>query len=209
MKTWRSRVLGCVVVGVAANVGLAWVCAIWSPRSSLSEPYWPDNQDRRWWRNAAPTFGAAPTRVAISHGFGVSYDFMWYEAPGNPTIGNNGFHLRTGWPFRSMEGGKVVDRVNRKVDRWFLGHTPAVFLGHTPAVWPFQAHQLPLKPIWIGTVLNSILFACIAFFGIVLTLHLRRLFRLRRGSCPECGYPIASSSACCECSRSVQRSPAA
>lgn len=177
-------------------MGLAWLCAAWSPRSSLSDPYWPDNQDRRWWHEAAPTFGPAPTRVALSHGFGVSDSFMWYEAPGNPAIGNNGFRLRTGWPLRSMEGGKLVDRGNRRVEQWFLVQTPAL--------WPFRPHDLPLKPIWAGAIANSAIFACVAFLGMVLTSHLRRRLRIRRGRCPECRHPIGSSTECSECGISLR-----
>ena len=52
---------------------------------------------------------------------------------------------------------------------------------------------LPLRPIWPGFGVNTILYAGILWPVILGPFALRRLIRQRRGFCPKCAYPMGES----------------
>ncbi len=58
---------------------------------------------------------------------------------------------------------------------------------------------LPLKPIWVGFLLDTVLYG--AVWSVLLGgPHLvRRFLRLRRGLCPKCAYPMGEADVCTEC----------
>ena len=109
-----------------------------------------------------------------------------------------------GWPLRSLwheiepaaprgaAGGALVVQVpgwlNRRADS-----------SGDPAM-------LPLRPIWPGLALDSLLFAAawwLLLGGITAT---RRALRSRRNQCPRCGYSrtgLAHESPCPECGRAI------
>ena len=62
---------------------------------------------------------------------------------------------------------------------------------------------------WPGVIANPLLFALVAWLvfvaPIVLWLGLRYQLRIRRGLCPDCGYPTGVSSLCTECGGDLGR----
>ncbi len=66
-----------------------------------------------------------------------------------------------------------------------------------------QGRALPYRPIWLGLLLDSILYACCwgaIWFVCLLPSRARRLWRLRRGLCGSCGYDVAGIAGVCpEC----------
>ena len=62
---------------------------------------------------------------------------------------------------------------------------------------------------WPGVIANPLLFAVVAWLvfvaPIVLWLRLRYQLRIRRGLCPDCGYPAGVSSLCTECGGDLGR----
>ncbi len=61
----------------------------------------------------------------------------------------------------------------------------------------------PLRPLWPGFAVNSLLYATVLWLLIPGTFTLRRLIRRRRGLCPGCGYPVGESDVCSECGREL------
>ena len=104
-----------------------------------------------------------------------------YEAPGV-------IEDARGWPMRSM----VWYLVRRK------GDAPERHL------WSFDLggmqgpiglpRALPLRPIPVGFVVNSLLYATCLWLMMTTPVHLRRFIRLKRGHCSICGYDLRGSS---------------
>jgi len=106
-------------------------------------------------------------------------------------------HMARGWPMLSMwcafEQGT---------------HGPVrggIHLGHkqTPDTFIVTDLVLPLRPIWTGFAVNSLLYASLAWMIITLPLAWRRGRRIRRGLCAACAYPVGSSPVCTECGEPV------
>jgi hypothetical protein len=67
---------------------------------------------------------------------------------------------------------------------------------------------LPVRPIWMGFLLNTALYALLTWLLVWLVLRLclfaiRGRVRLRKGLCPACAYPIGGSVICTECGRKL------
>jgi hypothetical protein len=61
---------------------------------------------------------------------------------------------------------------------------------------------LPLQPVWPGFLIDTTVYGALWLAAIVLAPdRVRRLIRLRHGSCPACGYPVAAGGTpgCPEC----------
>ncbi len=71
----------------------------------------------------------------------------------------------------------------------------------TPWQWKsnLRPRTLPLRPIWPGFAINTLLYATLLWLLIPGAFALRRFLRLRRGLCPKCAYPVAESAVCTEC----------
>ena len=62
---------------------------------------------------------------------------------------------------------------------------------------------LPYRIIWPGFAINTIFFAAILWMMFVFPGALRRKWRITRGLCPACAYPVGSSPVCTECGKPV------
>ena len=60
-------------------------------------------------------------------------------------------------------------------------------------------HALPIRPIWLGLLANTALYAVVAATVIKSLSRLRRLNRIKHSRCPRCGYPKCDAVACSEC----------
>ena len=58
---------------------------------------------------------------------------------------------------------------------------------------------LPLRPILLGSALNTLFYAAMLWLALCGPFALRRLIRVKRGRCPACGYPVGASPLCTEC----------
>lgn len=80
----------------------------------------------------------------------------------------------------------------------------------TPSVLQRDFKALPLRPIWIGMVTNTLLASVLVgavWFGVP---AIRRTLRVRRGLCPWCGYDRSGAqpeSPCPECAGTTQSPP--
>ena len=69
----------------------------------------------------------------------------------------------------------------------------------------FTDHTVPLRPIWLGLLFNTLFYATLLWLAIPGPFALRRLLRVRRGLCPKCAYPMGESAVCSECGRELAR----
>lgn len=88
---------------------------------------------------------------------------------------------------------------------------------YTPGLHPLWEQEvevdnaLPLTPIWLGLLANTIVFALAWMILLMLaTLPglIRTLWRRRRDRCTRCGYPLSGGDICSECGKPrTQRQP--
>jgi len=64
---------------------------------------------------------------------------------------------------------------------------------------------LPLRPIWPGFAVNTVIYAALLWLLIPGPFVLRRVIRVRRGLCPACAYPRGESDVCSECGLTLQK----
>ena len=62
-----------------------------------------------------------------------------------------------------------------------------------------QPVLLPLKIIWPGFIVNTLLYAMLPFLLFSMKFKMRGYIRFIRKQCIKCGYPIGQSEVCTEC----------
>ncbi|MCH7895840.1 MAG: hypothetical protein IH782_02905 [candidate division NC10 bacterium] len=113
------------------------------------------------------------------------------------------FRTYCGWPLCCLYG----EQWTRYVDGGERSETIYRYASALPVERGMVAREsariLPLRPIWLGFVIDT------AFFGGILWLAtrgpfvLRHVIRRRRGRCPGCGYPVGTSAVCTECAEAL------
>jgi hypothetical protein len=74
-----------------------------------------------------------------------------------------------------------------------------------PALVDDEIDGFPLRPIWPGFAINTVLYAAILYMLLAAPFALRRWRRIKRGLCPKCGYDLrgrgnaADAATCPEC----------
>ena len=119
--------------------------------------------------------------------------------------------VRAGWPAESMSGIVVDHRAWRRssIPPSGRGASSLHFDGcsgfsgfntsHALMVPTSPRRFLPLRPLWPGFTINTLLYAAVLWLLICGPFALRRFLRVRRGLCPKCAYPMGESSVCTEC----------
>lgn len=191
-----------LLVGWSAvlNVAAAWGC---------SQRYMDLNAERalrqtdvNWWRRNAPWhFEDEPIGVRYGRTFGAMRTIMYgpHEVHDHgrctiTTFPEYAERLQAGWPLRSMESVLWRDSWMRAAQRDAIELT----------VWGTQ-RTFPMRILWLGFVLNMLLYALVILELVLAPGRIRRAIRRRRGQCERCAYPIGVSSVCTECSAAVRR----
>jgi len=105
------------------------------------------------------------------------------------------YELVSGWPFRSWYC-KVEEAGVSKVS-W--GYVPISSPGPHPVIYPFRpTFGLIFNAFFYGFLVCAIVLTIKQAFGETV-----RRYRLRRGYCSECAYPVADLAACPECGEPV------
>ena len=218
--------------GVVVNVAVAWSCAYWIDggrclitsavrgNTALEHPRWqiltgrrpgamvirsdasgippppvppPPNatpEEMMAWMNA-PAASSDPRAV-------VSVP-RWSRASTPPNEGD--YEQRAVW--EDARGWPLVCLLSYSAD--FGGRVKfpwALDVGGTQGPMGLP-RVLPLRPILMGNVVNTVSFAA-GLWAIVLGPGtLRRFIRRRRHLCPACGYPVGESKLCTECGGEV------
>lgn len=99
-------------------------------------------------------------------------------------------------------------RSTRGWNRTYSGSVEGgILLSGRPSAVMRNFRVLPLRPIWRGLLVNSLLFACLWFIALLGPPTIRRAIRRRRGCCPLCGYDLRAiaSDRCPECGECTSR----
>ena len=112
----------------------------------------------------------------------------------------------SGWPMLAMRfRERTASKSGLGGNRNLISTTVTIQYGH-PITDRFGLHNiLPLRPVWPGFVVNTLLFTMPAYLVLVIvgagTAMLRRSRRRRRGMCTACGYDLAglNGGRCPEC----------
>ena len=206
--------------GCFSTIAVAWACAAWVPVGTQPQRYSGDGREGSgvglWFVQRNDSFGV--TRVESDHYVNVAGSFLgsvtpaaailpeWAEA--HIHLGGSTEQLRffgTGLPLRALQCRVKLDTFGAGTDHWRGGFA----LKSRPADPPsptMLVPTLPYQPIWIGFVVDTILFALAGgvLFAVVRTsFQARRSWRSRRHRCPACGYDLrhADHAACPECGR--------
>lgn len=94
--------------------------------------------------------------------------------------------FRAGWPLRCLEGQRHTyaqgsGERSHTVAMWYWPNTP-----YLPRAW--IGRPLPLAPLPIGFLLNTVFYAALAWAAAWLVARIRRRARLDRNACPRCRY---------------------
>lgn len=212
---WTTLIL---IVAALANVGTAWAIAFWGELDNGS--YWqtyshPD--DPRWSVGVFTGFGATHVSRLPE---GVRKDPMrdlmagtivpaWsraHERPSDEQLNDPGVPWLTetayGWPLRSMVTAKWKHSLQPSgVNGNRIPFEPisGIRVADTGLPEPVPYRLLPVKPIPLGFLLNTLLYAAIIGAVLYVPITVRRAIRIGCGRCGRCGYPLGSAGCCSEC----------
>jgi hypothetical protein len=191
----RGEIVTAVVVwlllGAIVNIAVAWALALcfnFSARSEIGQPTDP------LVLRVFPNLGSMP-HGSIHCGRRERLGLVYEDVV--PKIERWYAHLRSGFPVLAFEGAQYIE-------------SPPV-TGTRLAGWPFvitrphgqavQRRAVPLRPLWPGFAINTILYAAILWLLFTFPGAIRRRRRIKRGRCPRCAYDLRGSdpSACPEC----------
>lgn len=204
---WRRFriVVAMLALGAVMNVGVAWGVELTRGHFDVEcdEYVLPQAPGRPVTICRSPGFeSVSPSSAAFPERLSAYPDSPWWC----PTWQLSEFRdsaWATGWPMLSMKGASsrsprsvrecVVLRLDR-CPRWIWGKY------NNGTVW---IAYLPCQPIWPGFIVNSLLYAAIAWVA-CWAMTSRPRFRAWRGQCRRCGYPRGASSICSECGATVK-----
>lgn len=119
---------------------------------------------------------------------------VWYRSAKLHT------RIDAGWPMRSFQGyvsGGWLDRNDPQ--KLFPPQVLGVIAIDRQLNSVARPRYLPYRPIWVGLIANSVLYAIVIVSIKWMLLTVRAKMRLHRDLCPICKYPIGVSEVCTEC----------
>ncbi len=214
----------CLLLGAVVNVAVAWGCAAWadvgtdytegiSEDGTASLLRWSSNIGTLIYfeRNRTATLNRTmrgSRRMDELSPYWLHLDVPSAAYQSGRISGENSFTDARGWPALTMwseyewpmswseyewpASGIVVNGGLPLSSRHSVGQL---------YFYPPPPRALPLRPIWPGFTINTILYAAILWLVIPGPFALRRIIRRKRGLCVSCGYDIrhADHDACPEC----------
>ena len=201
-KRTRPRMLAIrgallLLAGAIVNVAVAWGCALWEPQQNSG---FVDVTER------LPAI-FAKYGLALQHdenqsgfqgsGFGLTFTSADHEVEPTQIL----MLTEAGWPARSLGGAieLTVPLSGTPVAAFHSALELSPSIRPRNPVMPQLAFVLPLRPIWPGFAINTVLYAAVLWLLLTWPGRLRRFLRLRGSLCPTCAYPIGTNDVCTEC----------
>ena len=222
MKHCLFKLAVFLILGSIVNVVIAWSCALWAPVTSgvVLDKDQSDKLDINSHNllRADTGFGYKefkpvmyPTdsewksmemrRITVANGgrftfsldFTPSFPMQAKELPGIEEV-------RAGWPAPSLmsQQRQVAPFGEHPIESFNNGIFQPEW---TYQFNPIAGRRIPLRPMWPGFAINTILYAVILWSLTLGPFTARRVIRRKRGHCPKCGYYLRGefTSGCSEC----------
>lgn len=217
MKRFITHLAIFLLIGAIFNVANAWVCAAWPTNSSeqiidhsfdSTQTRWGDLEVERilladlgWSLHEENLKDRSKVFVASSTAFGLEYLDIRMEHYGGcmPLISTLANKSSAGWPCLALTG---VELNHSKPN---VAYNNMNCLIETPLQMQdgsiMVSRYLPIRPIWPGFAINTVIYATFLWMITLGPFKLRRHLRRKRGSCLKCGYDLnhADHKACPEC----------
>ncbi len=210
-----------LLAGAVVNVAVAWGFAAWNPK--IVDFYrWtaqPQGAESLW---VAQINSPGSTRLLFAKGVFAPpepTDIVVAEEdllPSWAVLAGRGINAvesgghwekiwdARGWPARSMYCEFEMAQRGAFATSIELGGIELAPSRHLPpARTRSDWRALPLRPLWPGFAVNTLLYAVVLWLLIPGPFALRRFIRVRRGLCPACAYPRGESDVCSECGKAM------
>jgi hypothetical protein len=218
-KRTAAAALLLLIGGAIVNVAVVAILAIWpfesgsrSLRSFFSsddDPSWRMMRvhgvtfDRLVWRaslfrgDPPPPLMEPPnwSRV-VTHAPPEGEDFNIYvieDARGWPMLGMSSITFDYSNTWMRPSSGSTVPSDGLLLDRpgWEVLN-------------PWTIRVFPLRPIWLGFIINTLFYALLLWLIFFAPFAARRVLRRKRRLCAKCAYPVGVSPVCSECGAGVR-----
>ncbi|MCK4873482.1 MAG: hypothetical protein KAS72_12210 [Phycisphaerales bacterium] len=210
----------CLVMGLTTSVLVAWGLAILLPPLSSNDA-WEDltrQQAEFAWGDDDVGFdgiidhyygdvGRQPGRmISVVSACGPPFDESFsytigvIEVPHRPS--HSVWTEETGWPFHCLMGQRHRVHKGPRINSFWLEDAMATSsLSWVPAKWRRPSDFIPLRPLWVGLVADSVCYGLLFFLAFLGGKHGRRFARRKRGRCPLCAYDLRGEldAGCPEC----------
>lgn len=204
---WSIIVSLHLVTGAAITICVAWYVAL---RGSDLSPWSFDTvavEGRQI--SGAPTEWGVPRFAAEGSDFVYSELRVGFSSLADrrlPTSRRRSY----GWPARAfVSEDHFIDPKPVEYSAAGLSWDSGIPIPGIAWEWKLASRKssthLPIKPLWTGLAVDSVVFAIILSGFSIMCGRLRGRSRLRRGMCPRCAYPIGTSPNCTECGRPLPR----
>jgi hypothetical protein len=200
-------------LGAMLNVAGVFACAYWSQPREF-DPQLMAKIRREFFSRDGTQSGRAYWPMIAYKGFGAQFIDIAIDEPNLIENSISGSYpclgvIRAGWPWMAMEAELWHDAtqaptVKPAEFRWAI----PIAKKYASADRLFLERMLPLRPMWPGFVLNTLVLALLLWLMWFAAMSTRRAIRIRRGQCPWCAYPMGVSERCSECGREPGRRPA-
>ncbi len=200
MKGRLAFIALCLLIGAILNVIVAWRFALISLPIDRDQSLDPEITAELWDRYVPEPRTDRTIKSMLQAGLGVTDIIL--EAPYKDSSRDRFracWVVRAGYPLVALEGeshrnanptfgtpGQVAVSAYFKYTRG-LWELPA---GSTVLSPPIYRRAVPLRPVWPGFILNTILYAGLVWLLLVGQHRIRRRARLDRGRCPGCKYDL-------------------
>jgi hypothetical protein len=210
MRRCLSKAFILLVLGAIINVAVAWGCLYVWGRVQVSSRLPTEHERQDWARNRPADFTQELSLVQSQSRLGLTTLSLtaYGEASSGgwirivpPTQGSwfeDNNRITAGWPCRALEGQEWHRRKYAAAGAYVVTRVSML-----PFAQFGQEKWLPTRLLWPGFAINTIFYAAIVWGLFAMPFAIRRRWRIKRGVCVRCAYPVGTSSACSECGAPV------
>lgn len=199
MKHRLFKLVLFLILGAMVNVAVAWGCAYWIGLTSvIARETSPKRYSMSTWqvfghfdRIGASRMGwRLPPFIVIDDVRTLNIDSYIQTLPQEdvPHMQLGEVLDRRGFPMLSME----CEFINTTDKPWnpIYQVEYGIMLETTPGSDERGLRAIPLRIIWLGFVLNTIIYAVLLWLLTLGPFTARRMIRSKRGRCIKCGYDL-------------------